>query len=1150
MDQVLHEVALLTPYTRHLVDPVSDPWLDPSMCHAPVSIPVNDQLLDNVNMLTNLLNPQSSELSLPTEHVVLNKDFELNLFSETESAVENLLEGFSGETDYITASAPSNIYSEGSETHHLRKSRSDCQESESCSSVEEGSSESGKSAGMSDMNELINMISNQIEGISKGEAHSDEAESEDYFSASSHPDEDSSDCRSRSISLSSGHCSRFSSRSRSSRSSSFSGDVRSRSRSVGSNSEPRSRSSSFGCGTRSRSQSTGRDSTSGSRSRSPSVGHPLSRNGSEVFIDNVNLATEDFFGDVESLEVGKPFSPRRKKQLRMKKGKNSLATIYSPAVLRTEVSSGETEDDTDEIKDYTPRKRTKKMLVKPEAFFTCDSRSASHGQSLTDDGFTTEGSSLNPLAGAFVPRAFKNRLASSSSDYDSVYETAPVHISVNDSGFGSSNTTFNQSGVNSTYDRSRLSSHNVRDQTIYESTSYSGYETGQDHAIKTHQSVYVNDVKPVDPTPLAPYKCSVNHKDEFCLVKDSFNLLPSDLPSQSAWKTVVSVSQRVVRLCVRKPKSVDVDIDTSKKYSEDRHDCDNEMYGSGFAYYVGTDCVEIRTHIEVVTSAEVASCTTVTFTLDDLETNQRHSVELQGLHEGFVGNRFSRTSVFRCKTSPVLLQYMKYFDDVPVNLQPSLYDSAYQSEDSSQGSTESSRSDNWPLGNCSDPLPIGTKPYTNIASTVTNTPPVTSRPSKNLHRCHDVVSTDVVQFNEDTIDVQWCAPYSHNPFTLCNSTSENAAKSAFESIPSFECKANPTVDDTDSALNLNFNYPTYFNQDPDLPISIPPHPLTSPPHSDYNASPLRILEMVAKEECLSPLKIMEKRSTKLRPGACPYSEVSPFEGVAQYSYFSSYSGDVIDAARPQFPSPHSLTPSAHMPGHASQEFTGLLHAQNFHKQEYDAQVKSLNQEYDAHVQMDVQQEGLMPWDFNVSGDARESPNSNEVYDTEHAMKQDNADPPAEVYKAFNYLDEWDRDLLNMDENLNTMPPFGYYESIVSTIIDEIKPKVSEDSCQSCERSVKRDVAALIVSFPHGGEKVVSCGTFSAHNHHGGDLYDTPTCMGSCGAPIISLRENGGGAYVTPFVHAGTTSVNGVYMGIGVAHFEGEGSKKQAMNIWR
>jgi len=352
MDHVLHEVALLTSHTRQLIDPLSDPWMDQSSSHAPVPIPITNNLMENVNMLGALFNAPGSASITMTEESALDTDAEFKLFSETEAAVSGLFEseGLFGQID----TNQEHIHKVDHDDDDVRNI---CIEANS-SSTEGVFDESEKSAGVSDMDDLIYLISKQIEDISKSDVPSDEEESEDYFSASSQPDDESSDCRSRSISISSGHCSRFSSRS--SRSSSIS-DVRSRSRSVGSSSGIRSRSSSFGSGLRRRTRSVERDHyTFESRSRSSSF-EQLSRHGSEVFDNSETIPTEEFFGDVESLEVGKPFSHRRKKQLRMKKAKTSLATIYSPAVMTTtELSSGENEPKTpDSTKDNTPRKKVK-----------------------------------------------------------------------------------------------------------------------------------------------------------------------------------------------------------------------------------------------------------------------------------------------------------------------------------------------------------------------------------------------------------------------------------------------------------------------------------------------------------------------------------------------------------------------------------------------------------------------------------------------------------------------------------------------------------------------------------------------------------------------------------------------------------------------
>lgn len=78
---------------------------------------------------------------------------------------------------------------------------------------------------------------------------------------------------------------------------------------------------------------------------------------------------------------------------------------------------------------------------------------------------------------------------------------------------------------------------------------------------------------------------------------------------------------------------------------------------------------------------------------------------------------------------------------------------------------------------------------------------------------------------------------------------------------------------------------------------------------------------------------------------------------------------------------------------------------------------------------------------------------------------------------------------------------------------------------------------LIISYPHGGSKMVSTGFYSRHHHVGGALYDTPTCMGSCGAPVVTLAEYAATPYVTDFVHSGTVRISGVVAGAGVTSFD-------------
>ncbi|KAH9518568.1 hypothetical protein Btru_017179, partial [Bulinus truncatus] len=177
----------------------------------------------------------------------------------------------------------------------------------------------------------------------------------------------------------------------------------------------------------------------------------------------------------------------------------------------------------------------------------------------------------------------------------------------------------------------------------------------------------------------------------------------------------------------------------------------------------------------------------------------------------------------------------------------------------------------------------------------------------------------------------------------------------------------------------------------------------------------------------------------------------------------------------------------------------------------------------------------------------------------------------ELISVGEYLKSWDKDLLNLDENLNCLPPYDpatsmlecrvrqveysdevvnsdqYFEDMVNSIVaDDPSDKTTRTCCQksffSAHRQTTHSVGrggargtatyAVIIAHIHGGPKVVSVGQFSRHHHIGGDLYDTPTCMGSCGAPVLALSETCEGPNVTPLVHAGITRVNGIRTGVG------------------
>ena len=169
------------------------------------------------------------------------------------------------------------------------------------------------------------------------------------------------------------------------------------------------------------------------------------------------------------------------------------------------------------------------------------------------------------------------------------------------------------------------------------------------------------------------------------------------------------------------------------------------------------------------------------------------------------------------------------------------------------------------------------------------------------------------------------------------------------------------------------------------------------------------------------------------------------------------------------------------------------------------------------------------------------------------------DPFEDVIDEEKYKASWDIDLLNLNPDLTPAQDPGCVESSLAHIFAE-----DEDSRKSCclpsyvtttecrrgdcfifESNSHPDsyathfipnASAIIISHPHGGRKLLSSGFFSRHYHVGGNLYDTPTCVGSCGAPVISLAGDGKELHLTPLVHAGNVTVNGITTGMGVEFF--------------
>ena len=225
-----------------------------------------------------------------------------------------------------------------------------------------------------------------------------------------------------------------------------------------------------------------------------------------------------------------------------------------------------------------------------------------------------------------------------------------------------------------------------------------------------------------------------------------------------------------------------------------------------------------------------------------------------------------------------------------------------------------------------------------------------------------------------------------------------------------------------------------------------------------------------------------------------------------------FAGDVILGSLPAFPSIQTLTP---YPDRPDWEMAGLLLAQTHHREEYQQK----------YVQKPNTSSGSSD-SAGPSGDRTSAANSLNNF---HDILQNYTPKLQPDFNTESLLDAWDKDLINVDANLNPLPPYRYFEDLLDYHDQET------GQCR-CAESGKNSDRAVLISYPHGGQKVVSFGHFSAHRHVGGELYDTPSCAGSCGAPVLAVRQ-GGVAYVSNIIHAGCCWVNGVSCGIGQAHLD-------------
>ncbi|XP_059166024.1 uncharacterized protein LOC131948437 [Physella acuta] len=296
----------------------------------------------------------------------------------------------------------------------------------------------------------------------------------------------------------------------------------------------------------------------------------------------------------------------------------------------------------------------------------------------------------------------------------------------------------------------------------------------------------------------------------------------------------------------------------------------------------------------------------------------------------------------------------------------------------------------------------------------------------------------------------------------------------------------------------------------------------------------------------SPLAIIERRlKDKEKIGCCPYSDEATFGTNGLYTHFSSYAGDVLSQTE-LFTKPllRVATPLSNpSPLESSWEYEALIYAQSFHRDAYNRLHKpatNVNRSSSLSSWSNSNQ-----WDDQLlSGDT--GLGQTLVSDQVNAHYWNLLNENNSFYSTGDsYLKTWDKDLINVDENLYPLAEFNHFEKMVNDILDEGE---SQKTCcrksytenqprhrrNSFGNSHSNNTHSIIISHPHGGRKVISCGSFSSHFHIGGDLYDTPTCMGCCGAPVLTF--SGEDVYVTHLVHAGTTKVYGVTSGMGVSFF--------------
>ncbi|KAI8739246.1 hypothetical protein BgiBS90_035400 [Biomphalaria glabrata] len=718
----------------------------------------------------------------------------------------------------------------------------------------------------------------------------------------------------------------------------------------------------------------------------------------------------------------------------------------------------------------------------------CDSPTAS---SVFSD--FSEFSCLNPLSKPFVPRSWTSDAASCETNSTNAMknQTLNIHSLVLDSGIEQTKLIGSiQNNVDSQAEVSASKAHEAFSHVCED--------------ILTEQT--------------GPCLCNISHTDEFTPMHEfTLSTLPEGCRSIETLESIKSISQRVVKLCVRKPFSLchegTPNLTSNSVQSEDLGNA-FDHYGTGFVFDVDTKSVHIRTHCKVVGSSDEASQTQVYFSM--FIGQNVLTAKSSGQSDGFVLKPHSECTVFTCKTPPELRDHLIALKDVPVLTRTSLFnDSCYFSDIS----TDSNISDHEDTS-VEQLAPTTASTISHVASGkhLTYADIVSCKNSKSVHEGID----DNARTGQD---------HSQEPSLI--------------SLDHIKESSNDAMKNPINALR------SLSPLDPRVRKAFESVPETAPGTPSYRVD--------------TPLNICERALESFKTGTCPYAGERTFGSNCHYTYFSN----VTDALFP-----YSAKGNTN-PWSNSWDYEYLVYAQNHRRDSYNM-ANSCNKRHN-FASSDGGISSIEPNCHQNSTHTSDHSTGSQETSTAH---KDFESIFRELTSRDAFIASWDRNLLNLDDNLNPLPPYDpctncpqcaetdvgratenvddtpqdFLEQLVSDILrDDIdhsrksdEPKVRNACCQKSyfpsQRTSHNTVVhfkpsyALIISYPHGGPKMVSLGQFSRHHHTGGDLYDTPTCMGSCGAPVLALSEDHSGPIVTYLVHGGTVRQNGIYTGIGFTSF--------------